>query len=228
MICRVATTSVPLVWYISSVTDLSTGTGTLKPYTPATLKVSMVIPSSVAAKALQTYQQNQLDSSGNSSYSSPSPPIPPTAGSPSLASSVFVVCNRRVYQCLSATVLTPAPASFTATTYTTYQETLKCSLPDTGLPASTVCEAVVELPKLGFSGFVSGKSNAKVDVALELVAGSLQPLAGSMAGGQTVTIQGRGKRVTGVHALSAQGLQQFTRGRQCSYPNYKGCAGSTL
>lgn len=178
LFCRVGTTSVPLVWYISNVTDLSTGHGYLKPYTPASLKVSVVIPSSVATKALQMHQQTQLNSSV------------PAAGSPSIASSVFVVCSRRVYQCSSPVVLIPAAANFSA--YATYLETLSCSLPDTGLPASTVCEVVVELPKLGFSGFVSGKSNAKINVALELTAGSMQPQAGSMAGGQTLSIQGLG------------------------------------
>jgi hypothetical protein len=103
-----------------------------------------------------------------------------------------------VYPCSNPTVIIPA-RNFSATT-ASYEETFTCTLPDTGMPASSNCEAVVELAKLGASGAV-GKSNAKFTVHLEVDAGYPQPAAGSMAGGHAVTIQGRGKQV-------AKGRQQ--------------------
>lgn len=187
LLCRSGSTSLQMIWYVSKVTEFTTNSTTLKPYQPASLRVTMIIPSAVAANALQV---STLSGSQNNTNASTN--TPPTAGVPSLAAAVYVACTRRVYQCSNPTVITPAPANFSASSYTTYQETFRCDLPITGLPASTVCEAVVELSSLGFSGFVSGKSNAGIGVGLELVPGSLQPKAGSMAGGQTVTIKGAG------------------------------------
>lgn len=193
--CRLGTTQSPLTWYVNNVTDTSTSSSTLKPLSAATLRITMTIPASVAAQVLQgpVQRPGPVDLSA---ASSPAPLRPPPAvGSPSLASGIFVVCNRRVYECSSPTVHTAASANFSPGTHSLYQETLTCTMPASGLPASTVCEAVVELPQLGFSGHVSGKSDARVNVALELVPGSLQPNAGSMAGGMVVTIQGKGTLV---------------------------------
>jgi hypothetical protein len=63
------------------------------------------------------------------------------------------------------------------------------------MPASSSCEVVVELPGLGASGAVAGKSNARFTVDLEIEPGYPQPSAGSMAGGQAITIQGRGEKM---------------------------------
>lgn len=177
--------SVPLccrssaVWYVSRVAEAGTGKTTLAPLTPTTLNLTMVVPTAVALTL--------LNSSTGSTSSTPSAP---TAGAASLASNVFVVCSRRVYQCAQPTVLVPA-VNFSASS-AVYQELLSCALPDTGMPASTNCEAVVQLPGLGFSGAVAGKSNAKITVGLVVNDGYPQPAAGSMAGGQAITINGKG------------------------------------
>eukprot|EP00775_Hariotina_reticulata_P007195 gene7195-7409_t len=111
----------------------------------------------------------------------------PAVGASSLVSGVYIVCERRVYPCASPVVL-KAAANFSEQS-PRYQESLRCDLPASGLPAALQCQAILQLPGLGFG---QPTNPAQVDVALEMV--SMHPTAGSLAGGQLLTLRGKGKQ----------------------------------